>query len=114
MVALATLLLSPPQGERILVVDPAGQNYPAVHGPLHSTVASLFAHPNRPPGHSREVPLTQKLPESQGSVPFRVVTVPPTVNSPSGTRVGWPLPAGQYSSIEPQGERMLVVDPSGQ
>lgn len=87
------------QGTAVDVVDPAGQTYPALHGPLHKLVPAPAAAPNLPPGHASEhsaVSSADALPYLPGGHRVHKAT-PPREKVPGshGTAVGVVDPAGQ-------------------
>lgn len=93
--------LNLPRGQitKLAFVEPAGQKYPAVHGPLQDELLSPLALPKRPLGHALHTP------------------APPELNVPAAhsTAVELVLPAGQaYPALQlpPQSEELRpVVDP---
>jgi hypothetical protein len=93
----------PPQASARLEVEPAGQWYPAVHGPLHVDTDWRSAHPKLPGLQGYCTPLTQKLPLGHGTESLRVALVGPTVYLPGGATSGSALPSGQYTSAPPHG-----------
>ncbi len=135
--ALATLYLPAGHTDAVALVEPAGQEYPAVQVPLHAAVlkptadtlnqvpagqslhAPAPARLYRPTGHTDVValvdPAGQKYPAVQG--PLHAAVLRPTADTlnqvPAGQSLHAPAPAGLYL---PAGHTDVValVEPMGQ
>jgi hypothetical protein len=87
-------------GVGVADVEPAGQAYPAVHGPLHAAVVRPVVAPYAPGGHASVQLYTVKpvvLPYRPGGQLPHETSAPPVLDVPRGhiTAVAFVDPAGQ-------------------